>query len=192
MNFESLSVLQDETGDANAVGRCDVPLDDPPAHGVVLGELDGVDEVDGVDFATDEGVEAGRVGRERRLDLLVVTLLKFPPSAAARLVEPMRLVGAAAVRGGCHRRGEVGRRPLQELRAAEESRRDRGAAEAAAAGAVDEVGDGETLGIVHIVRGAPLGSKRPNEGNICNTHVIKKSSFPFPSSTTLLGPAEPC
>ena len=87
LNFESLSVLQDETGDADAFGRRYVPLDDPPAHGVVLGELDEVDEVDGVDLAADEGVEAARAGGERNLDLLAVTTLKLPPSPTAGLVE---------------------------------------------------------------------------------------------------------
>ena len=71
MNIKPLlSVLEDETGDADAPGQGGVPLDGPPARGVVLGELDAVAEVDSVDPAADEGVDAGGAGRERRLDLL--------------------------------------------------------------------------------------------------------------------------
>ena len=39
MNITSLSVLEDETGDADALGHGGVPLDGPPAHGVALGKL---------------------------------------------------------------------------------------------------------------------------------------------------------
>ena len=63
-------MLEDETGYADAPGQGGVPLDGPPARGVVLGELDAVAEVDSVDPAADEGVDAGGAGRERRLDLL--------------------------------------------------------------------------------------------------------------------------
>ena len=65
-----LSVLEDETGDSDAAGQGGVSLDGPLARGVVLGKLDAVAEVNGVDLAADEGVDAGGAGQERRLDLL--------------------------------------------------------------------------------------------------------------------------
>ena len=69
----------------------------------------------------------------------------FKQNHNSSLIEPLPTVEAARCRG----RGEVRVRPLQELRAAEEARRDGRAAEAAAAGAAGGEGVicvGEALG----------------------------------------------
>ena len=84
----SLPVLEDETGDADALSRGAVPLDGPPAKGVrwvPLGKLDAVGEVDGVDTAADEEVGGRGAGGERGLDVLVVAALELPSSSAASL-----------------------------------------------------------------------------------------------------------
>ena len=49
MSTASLSVLEDEAGDADALGRGGVPLDGPPAHGLVLGKLEA-DSIDKIRF----------------------------------------------------------------------------------------------------------------------------------------------
>ena len=82
-------MLEDETGDADALGRGAVPLDGPPAKAEVaaapLDELDAVGEVDGVDLTADEEVGGRGAGGERGLDVLVVAALELPPSSAASL-----------------------------------------------------------------------------------------------------------